>query len=881
MTTRGEDLSRRWRSEVRRALPGAQPDEVEEIAQHLADRWMRLRDAGADPDAADRTVFEDLAGWKGRRPPSREPRGRVVLSWVGWGSDARAAIRALRVRPVFTVGSTLLSTIAVTAVVSAGAVVYGILWRPLPYPNAERLAVIWQVRAGEQTQISYPDFKAVAGAPVFDAAAAISGGRGNLRVGEMLHRINVIQLEAPGFTMLGAAPVLGRLLTADDADQPHTMISHRLWRTVFNSDPLLIGRQVWLSGQDLVVVGVLSPGFDFELPVPPSFKREKNDLWTVFTRDTQALSRRDVSGYEAMVRLSPGHSVDDAQVAVDAISRRLAHEFRATNEGRSFRVARLRDEVVAPVRRPLLFVAMAAALTVLVAWVNLAVLGLARASEKRPEFAIRHALGATPFRLWRQFFAENLLVALAGGLCGVVLAFNIVQALMASQAASLPRPDAIRFDRPVWITAATLVLLSALALTWHPFVTRPTAIAAGSRVVGRRQRHSRRLLVAAEIALAIVLATGGAMLTLSLVRLLHVDPGFDGARTGAARVAAYAARYPAKSDVTRFFADVIRRIGDAPGVTAAGAGSSLPLSGQMSGTAVVAEGRPRALGSRPTAGWQVITPGYVNATGLRLIAGRDFTVADQSHEPHVVIVSAGLARLLFGDEDPLGRRIGVGGGDTSGDWHQIIGVVDDVRHMALSRAPEPRVYDLFGPHWSRAMFVAARSRSDDPAFIPATIRMAVRSVDPEAPVFEAATMRELGERSAAPSRLASRLAVGLSLGGVLLALLGVYAVAAAAVSERSREIGVRAALGASRGQLFGLMLGEGVWMAAFGGAVGLIASAIVSRALRSHLFGVATSDAFWVIPAVAGAVLTAMLLAAVPAARRAAQADPLDAMRAE
>jgi putative ABC transport system permease protein len=301
----------------------------------------------------------------------------------------------------------------------------------------------------------------------------------------------------------------------------------------------------------------------------------------------------------------------------------------------------------------------------------------------------------------------------------------------------------------------------------------------------------------------------------------------------------------------------------------------------MSGTAVVAEGQPRAVGSRPTAGWQVITPGYLSATGLRLIAGRDFTDADQRHEPHVVIVSAGLARLFFGTGDPIGRRIGVGGGDTSGDWHQIIGVVEDVRHTALSRAPEPRVYDLFGPHWSRALFVVGRSYEEDASFVPSAIRATVRSVDPEAPVFEAATMRDLSERSAAPSRLASNVSAGLSFGGVLLALLGVYAVAAAAVSERTREIGVRAALGASPGQLFGLMLSEGAWMAAAGGAAGIMAAAIAARVMRSQLFGVAGRDAFWVIPVVAAAVLAAMLLAAVPAARRAAHADPLEALRAE
>jgi hypothetical protein len=333
--------------------------------------------------------------------------------------------------------------------------------------------------------------------------------------------------------------------------------------------------------------------------------------------------------------------------------------------------------------------------------------------------------------------------------------------------------------------------------------------------------------------------------------------------------------------VTRFFDELLRRLKTRPEIAAVGASSSLPLSGQMSGTAIVAEGRPVPMGNRPTAGWEVITPGYFDAVGMRLLSGRDFTPEDRGRSPHVVIISDSLARTVLPGEDPVGRRIGVGGGEADGDWHEIIGVVAGVRHTALDRVPEPRAYDLVGQHWSRTLFVAARTRSEEPGLIPASIRATARAVDPEAPVFEAATLQELADRSAAPRRFASSLAIALAGAGLLLALVGVYAVAAAALSERTREIGVRAALGAAPRELFRLIFAEGAWTATVGGLVGVVAAALVAGTLRAHLFGARPSDVYWVIPGVFIAVVVALGLAAVPAARRAAAADPVAAMRAE
>jgi predicted permease len=389
------------------------------------------------------------------------------------------------------------------------------------------------------------------------------------------------------------------------------------------------------------------------------------------------------------------------------------------------------------------------------------------------------------------------------------------------------------------------------------------------------------VLVAAEMALALTLSTGGALLALSAARLAAVDPGFDPSGRAAARVSAYAARYAERDDVVRVFDEILEGLRGDPQVLAAAAGSSLPLSGQASGTSVTAQGEAVPSAGRPTAGWQFVTPGYFDAAGMRLIAGRDFTAADRPRDEHVTIVSRSLARLLFGDDDPIGRRIAVGGGDADGDWHEIIGVAADVRHQALDTAPSPRVYDLFGQHWGRTLYVVVRSAASDPTSLPALMRRTVSGVDPEAPVFEPSTMQALVDRSASPRRLASAVASWLASAGVLLALIGVYAVMAASVSERTREIGVRAALGAAPRDLWRLVGGEGARTVLAGAAAGMLASAVLARVMASQLFDSRASDLAWLLPLVLAGLCLAAALAALPAVRRAASIDPLTAMRAD
>jgi predicted permease len=640
---------------------------------------------------------------------------------------------------------------------------------------------------------------------------------------------------------------------------------------------------LWLSGRDYTVVGVLAPGFDFELPVTPTLRLEQHDLWTVLDRASPFVTRRDVSGYEAIVRRAPGVSLAQAQAAVDAVGQRLARAHDSTNRERTFRVTGLQDEMVRGVRRPILAGCVGAIVTLVIALVNLMTLALGRLSDRQTELAIRQALGAGTERLRRQLLTEHGVLAAIGGLGGFALATVLVRMLAASEAAHLPRVDAIRFDGPVRLAALALTALIVLVLTLLPVRLGDTMglLGSGARAGGRSTRRFRQWLVAGELALAVALTTGSALLGLSLTRLFDVDPGFAPDNVLAARVSAYSGRYPSAEHVQRFFSSVIDTLERAPGIARAAAGSSLPLSGQMTGTSVMARGRPVQPGSRLSAGWQFVTPGYFAAIGMPVRRGRDFSDDDRVHAGHVTIVNEELARSLFPNEDPVGKLVAVGGGDAQDDWHEIVGVVGDVRHHALTASPEPRVYDLLGDHWGRTLYVVVRSRTADAAAAAREVRVAVASLDPEAPVFETATMAALVERSAAPHRLAAGLAGGLALAGLLLALIGVYAVAAASVAERAREIGIRAALGARPIDLLALVVRDSLLTAIVGGAMGAAGSLATSRLLASQLFGVRPADVGVVVPVVGAVLMTIAVMATLPAARRAAGADPLVAIRAE
>jgi putative ABC transport system permease protein len=794
----------------------------------------------------------------------------------------RVALRRVARRPGGTIVAIILLGVGVGLSTAGFALAYGVLLRRLPYPDADRLAVIWQVTKGEPAQLSYLDFSTLRRSHAFNATAAIGGGRGTLTAGGSVDRVNALDVDPELLGTMGATPAAGRLLTSDDAGRPHAVISHRLWTTFFGGATEAIGRTFDLSGRAYTIVGVLPAGVDFEMPMSNGLTIAPNDVWTVLNPTDPLATNRSISTYQAIVRLATGVSLEEAQAGVDVSAAALAREYPATNADRTFRVVTLRDQIVGRTREAVVLLFCAGAMMLLTSCANLAGMSLARLPSRRREIDVRRALGATQGRLIRESLLESLSIAIPGGALGFILAWGAVGAVTSTPELQLVRVGSVRIDAAAgaFAVAATLAVAVLLALLAGRFAG---SIAEGLRGGGRGScgtgRQWQRMLVAAEVAIAVVLVCGAALLGISLIRLLQIDPGFDPSRSFAIRVSAYAARHPGRTEVATFFRDVVARIERLPGVETATASSALPMSGQLTMTGVRLEGAAADPSASMGAGWQTVMPGFFRTTRVRIVSGRDFVLQDVSRTPHVVVINEALARRLFPQGSPIGRRVALGP-PPHDDWHEIIGVVGDVRHAGLGVPAMPRAYDLFGQHWGRTMYVVGRAASEDPARLASSMRRAVAEVDEQAPVFEASTLEGLVSRSVAARRLSAILAIAFAAAALFLAAIGIYGVVAASVSERTRELAVRMALGARRGHIMRLVLGEGFSMAAAGLATGAAGTIVAGRFLEAYLVGVSAAD-ISVLSSVTAVLIVATTLALVPPIRRALGMNVVESLKTD
>jgi putative ABC transport system permease protein len=694
-----------------------------------------------------------------------------------------------------------------------------------------------------------------------------------------------VETEPALLPMLGARVALGRPLGPADVNHRLALMTSRLWRRVFHEDPAVIGSPIRVTGHPYTVVGVLADGVPFELPVgdastPTEFTIKDVDIWMPFGAGGNFPDRRDVWTFEAIGLLRPGVALAEAQAAVDTIGGNLARQFPASNRGRGFRLVPLHQQMVAA-RAAAIWLGFGGALLMLViACVNAAGLVLGELPGRRRDFALRQALGAGRARLLRQVAVESALVAVASAIGGGLLARTIERAFIASM--DLPRAGAVHLDSAVIAFAIVIASASALASRLLPMLRLDgdEGLRASTSAHAASAPRLRRALVAGQLALALVSCTTAALLGASLRAVLLVDPGFASAHTLSARVSTYEDSYVTREDVTRFFTGLTSRLMQQPGVTLAAAGSSLPFSGTSGGSSVMAEGHPLSAAETITAGWQTATPDFFRAMGIPLRAGRDFSSADLLVKgQHHTVINETLARQLFGSVDVIGRRIGVGPQGATPDWHQIVGVVGDVRQSSLTDAPAPRVYDLFGEHWSRTMFVVVQGRGEAEDLAP-LVRGEVRALNPGAPVFDVRTLDDLVNASVAPRRSVAALAGGLGMAALLLAALGVYALLASSVAARTRELGVRRALGASTRAIVALVTREALVLSALGVAAGLGASAAAAGVLQSQLFGVTATNPI-VLAACAAGLGTVALAASLGPARRAARVDPAVTLRAE
>jgi putative ABC transport system permease protein len=760
--------------------------------------------------------------------------------------DLRDALRRLHRRPLITAMAFLLLTIGIGASVAAFSVAYGVLVRPLPFPDADRLAVLWEEVRGRRGQLSYPDYQDLRERVPFDAATVFASGRATVTGGAQADRVNLVQGAVTLLPLLGARPLAGRLLEPQDEGRSVIVVSHRLWQSVLHGDPQVVGRPLGLSGTQYTVVGVTAPGLDFELPVgggagAGGFTIKDVDVWLPFNAQAEA-NNRAISTYQSIVKLQRDQTIERAQAAVDVVAGNLARTYPSTNLNRGFRLAPLADQI-AEAKSPALLIACGGALLILlIACANLASLLAGDLAERRRDFAVREALGASRGRLVRQLVIESALLSIAAGAAGLLLARALVTSVKA--AADLPRLDAIRFDLPVAACALVAALAAGVA-------SRLVAVGGMGRArddlrasissYAASAPRLRRALVVVQLALAVVLSAAAILLAVSLRRLILVDPGFAGSHVLTARVSAYPARYPNMTAAFRFFDDLVLRIAAQPGVRAAAAASVVPFAGGVTGTSVGVEGRLAPMAERASAGWQTVTPGYFHALGIPILSGRDFVPADAVRPMHQTVINQALARRLFGDERAIGRRLAYGASDPVTDWHEVVGVVGDVRHGNLADAAAPRAYDLIGQHGGRTVYLVAAGAAGAYDLAP-VVRDVARQADPEAPVFEVQSLDDILNGTITPRRLATGFSMGLAGVSLLLSAIGLYGLLASSVAARSRELAIRRALGSSTAGTVRLVFAEAAALVIAGAIAGGAAAFGASRVIQSQLFGVEPTD---------------------------------------
>ena len=786
-------------------------------------------------------------------------------------------------------GTSLLIVVMLAAGIGANTAVFSVfdafLLRPLPFAAADRLVEVGSLRGGTELGVSYPDYLdwRERSRSLMDLAFYHSNFQANVGTAGGTETALATLTTANLFPLLGVQPILGRWLLPED-DRPGAacvvLLSQGFWASRFAADPRILGRKVLLEGGPCSVVGVMSAAFRFPA---------RSEAWSSigpFADPDYRLVRYD----SVIGRLRPGVSVARARQHLAGVTRELARQYPLTNEGVSARVVPLRDVWVGDIRRPLQLLAGACGFLLLMTCANVANLLLGRALGREREMAIRSALGADRRRLARQLTAEHLVFAAAGGALGLVFAVLGVAAVRGAVPAGLPSWVALGVD---WTAVGYTACISALVGVIFGLAPVAQLARAGLAVSlkegqavggGRSRRRLRSSLVVAEIALAVVLLAGARLMVTSFLRLRQVDPGFRPAAVLAADVnlAFHLGEASATGRFSQLAQAAVARVAQLPGVAAAGAVVNLPLTGKdvLDRFVLTLFGQsPDAQKQNPMVDLRRVSPDYFKAMGIGLVEGRVFAPADVRGQPRVAVLGEEAARRLWPHESPLGRRLKLGPPAAESPWATVVGVVRDVRQESMAGGPG---CDLFVPIFqapSKTFTVVARTRGE-PGALARSVRAALRETSPEIGVAGTTTLQEVVARSIWVPRLWGWLFALFSLLSLLLAAAGAYGVMASSVREKTREIGIRMALGAQRRSVLGLMLGEGLKLALAGAALGLALAAALTRTLSSQVFGIDAGDP-WILLEVACFLVAAMLLASWIASRGATRVDPLIAIRYE
>ena len=845
---------------------------------------------------------ELAAAWPDRRHASWRDYARVMTQAIGslpdawflfrqqWSADMliqdlRQALRLMRQRRAFTAIVVLTLGFGIGANTAVFTVINAVLLRPLPFGEPARLMAVW-----ESDQATRKPRNAVAPANfkdwreqtrAFEEIAAFTEGAMNVTVDGDAVRLAGAVVTTNFFDAMGVRPMLGDGLKAEHAVPGRhrvVVLSHDTWQRLFHGDPAIVGRRVDVGAPaPYVVVGVMPASF--------RYPDRTTGYWRAMAMNPETFANRSLHFLSVIGRLRPGVTAGQAQADMDALAVRQQTAYPLTNDRRGVTLVPLTEQIVGAVRKPLLTLAVAVMMVLLVGCANVGNLMMVRAVSRRRELALRLALGADRMRIARQLFVEGLTLAGAGGVAGLILAVWATGLLIHVAGPYVPRIAEASIDLRVLAFLAVVSMGAGVLFALAPVLTaarhdirdalQDNHARTGS---GPAVARLRSALAIGELAIACVLVIGSGLVLKSFWRLMQVSPGFATERVLTAQIELPQARYRDAPHIELFYQTLFARLRAVPGVLVVGAVNTLPMAGSGHTTWLAIEGRPRPVGEPPEVGYRTASADFFRALDVPIVAGRPFTDRDSATAMAAVLINRALVERFFADADPIGQRIRIGP-NPEAPWRTIVGVVGDMRQAGPEAPVQPELYLPMAQDVYAEMGLVIRTQGD-PLSLASTLRDLVHSLDPQLPVIGTTTMERMLEEHVASRRLLMILLAIFAGAALALALLGIYGVMAHAVSQRTNEIGVRMALGAQRSAITLMFLREGAWLGVAGLGLGVAVALLATRLLDAALFSVTPTDRS-TYAAVVVLMLAVGLVACYLPARRAARIDPLTAIRAE
>jgi predicted permease len=810
----------------------------------------------------------------------------TILKDLGYG------IRSLLKHPGFTAIAVITLALGIGANTAMFSVINAVLLRPLPYHEPDRLVTIWEEspdRGMYEMPVSLANMRDwVDQNHAFSQISAYTFTNLNLSGAGEPARLDAVRASANLFTLVGAVPLLGRsFLPEEDKEGANRVVilGHALWQSRFGSDLGIVGRSLTLDNHNYTVVGVMSSSFQFPVGFGYMGKvlNDPVDLYVPLAASGRETQHGNYSFF-AMGRLKPEVTFEQARAEMITIERRLEQQYPDGNTGIGIKLVPTQEQTVKEIRPALLVLLGAVAFLLLIACANIANLLLARGASRQKELAIRTALGASRLRVLRLLLTESVMLSLAGGCLGLLLALWGTDALMALAPDNIPRLNEVRVDARVFGFTLVVSLVTGIVFGLIPALHAAKsdlneALKEGSRgsMGSAAGKRTRSVLVAVEVALSLVMLIGAGLMIKSFLRLQQMNLGFNTDHVLAVDLSLSSSRYPEDRQQVAFFHEALERLRSLPGIQSAGATTGLPLTLNLNGSDFRIEGHPE-----PEAGKEMIintrsvSPGYFTTLGISLIKGRDFSDRDKSDAPAAAIINNDLARVYFPGEDPVGKRITFDDGQS---WMSIVGIIGDVRQLGLDSNAKPEVYFPYSQVAAASMSVVVRTASN-PLNLAAAMKSQIQEIDKDLPIENAKTMQQLLAESTSGRRFNTMLLTVFAVVALVLAIVGIYGVMSYTVTQRTHEIGIRVAVGAQSRDVFRMVIGQGMMLAIIGVAFGLLGAFALTRLMTTMLFGVEPTDPETFV-SIAALLIGVSLVACYIPGRRAMKVDPLVALRYE